>query len=62
MKDKPTFNFRFHNPNSPEATLGLLLSVFVEVQKEKADRAIRDALTLAYDENKVVKDDRESSS
>lgn len=62
MKDKPTLNFRFHNPNSPEATLDLLLSVFMEVQKEEADRAIRDALTLAYDENKVAESDSESSS
>ena len=33
-------NFRFHNPNSEKAFVNLLLSVFMDVQKPKADAAI----------------------
>lgn len=39
-EDKPTLNFRFHNPNSEYETLVMLVSVFMDVQKRKADKAV----------------------
>lgn len=38
--DKPKLNFRFHNPNSEEYFVRLLLSVCMETCKAKADEAI----------------------
>lgn len=32
---RPPLNFRFHNPNSPETTVELIVSVFMEVNKKK---------------------------
>ncbi len=39
-RNQQELNFRFHNPNSDIATVDLILSVFMEVQKKKADEAI----------------------
>ncbi len=38
--DKPKLNFRFHNPNSDENFVRLLISVCMETCKVKADEAI----------------------
>lgn len=38
--DKSKLNFRFHNPNSEEDFVRLLLSVCMETCKVKADEAI----------------------
>ncbi len=38
--DKPKLNFRFHNPNSEENFVHLLISVCMETCKAKADEAI----------------------
>lgn len=38
--DKPKLNFRFHNPNSEEGFVRLLLSVCMETCKVRADEAI----------------------
>ncbi len=38
--DKPKLNFRFHNPNSEENFVRLLISVCMETCKVKADEAI----------------------
>lgn len=43
-ENKPPFIFRFHNPNDDIATLELILSVFMDVNKKKADEAIRTEL------------------
>lgn len=32
---RPPLNFRFHNPNSLETTIDLIVSVFIEVNKKK---------------------------
>ena len=42
--DKPNLNFRFHNPNSEEDFVRLLLSVCMETCKAKADEAISSEL------------------
>ncbi len=39
-KEKQLFNFRFHNPNSEEAFVDLLVSVFMEMNRKKANKAI----------------------
>ena len=39
-KEKQQLNFRFHNPNSEEAFVDLLVSVFMEMNRKKADEAI----------------------
>ncbi len=38
--DKPKLNFRFHNPNSDENFVRLLISVCMETCKVKANEAI----------------------
>ena len=38
--DKPKLNFRFHNPNSEENFVRMLISVCMETCKVKADEAI----------------------
>ena len=39
-KEKQRFNVRFHNPNSEETFVDLLVSVFMEMNRKKADEAI----------------------
>lgn len=39
-KEKQRFNFRFHNPKSEETFVDLLVSVFMEMNRKKADEAI----------------------
>lgn len=38
--DKPKLNFRFHNPNSEENFVRMLISVCMETCKVKADEVI----------------------
>lgn len=35
-------NYRFHNPNSVEATTDYILKVFIEVNERKVEEAIRE--------------------
>ncbi len=51
--NKPKLNFRFHNSNSPEDLTRLLISVCIDANMEKAERAINDEIALTLDENKV---------
>ena len=37
---KRKLNYRFHNPNSDEVTADFLLKIFIEVNKEKVEKAI----------------------
>lgn len=48
--DKPKLNFRFHNPNSEEDFVRLLLSVCMETCKAKADEAISSELLKNQEE------------
>ncbi len=48
--DKPKLNFRFHNPNSEENFVRLLLSVCMETCKAKADEAISSELLKNQEE------------
>ena len=52
---KRKLNYRFHNPNPLAATADYILKILIEVNSEKAERAIRDAvdqvvLETKYDE------------
>lgn len=41
---RPELKFHFHNPNTPEETVNLLINVFYDVQLPRAKKAIDDAL------------------
>ena len=41
---RPELKFHFHNPNSPDATVSLIINVFYEVQLPRAKKAIDKAL------------------
>lgn len=43
MKKKKQLNYRFHNPNPPEVAAEYILKVFIEVNKPKVERAVREA-------------------
>ena len=44
---KQKLNFRFHNPNTAEATADYILKMFIEASKEKVEQAMRDAAEVA---------------
>lgn len=44
---KRKLNYRFHNPNTVEATADYILKVMIDANKEKVDRAIEKATTEA---------------
>ena len=46
MKEQK-LNYRFHNPNTVEATADILLKVFIEANQQKAEAAIRQAAEQA---------------
>lgn len=43
MKKSKKLNYRFHDPNPPEVTAEYILKVFIEVNKPKVERAVREA-------------------
>ncbi len=43
MKNIKKLNYRFHNPNPPEVAAEYILKVFIEVNKPKVERAVREA-------------------
>lgn len=42
--NRPELKFHFHNPNSPETTVNLLINVFYDVNLPRAKKAIDEAL------------------
>ncbi len=40
---KTKLNYRFHNPNSVEATSDYILKVFIEANEGKVEKAIQEA-------------------
>ena len=57
--DKPKLNFRFHNPNSEENFVRMLISVCMETCKVKADEAISAELLKNKEETVVTYADKE---
>jgi hypothetical protein len=43
LPKKTKLNYRFHNPNTAEATAEALLAVFLQADQGKVERAIREA-------------------
>lgn len=44
---KQKLNFRFHNPNTAEATADYILKMFIEANKEKVEQAMQDAAEIS---------------
>lgn len=40
---KKKLNYRFHNPNTAEATADILLKVFIEANSKKVEKAVQEA-------------------
>lgn len=47
---KQKLNFRFHNPNTAEATADYILKMFIEANKEKVEQAMQDAAEISNSE------------
>lgn len=45
-------NYRFHNPNTVEATVDMLLGIFIEANSERVEKEIRKATEKLSDEEK----------
>lgn len=43
---KPKLNFRFHNPNPPEAFAEVLLRVMIDVNSPRVERIIQEELCI----------------
>lgn len=43
MKRNNKLNYRFHDPNPPEVAAEYILKVFIDVNKPKVERAVREA-------------------
>ena len=41
---KKKLNYRFHNPNTAEATADILLKVFMEANSKKVEKAVQEAV------------------
>ena len=60
--DKPKINFRFHNPNSEEGFVRLILSVCMETCRVKADEAISSELLNNREETAATDADKRSKT
>ena len=40
---KKKLNYRFHNPNTAEATADILLKVFIEANSKKVEKVVQEA-------------------
>lgn len=50
-------NYRFHNPNTPEETAEFLFRLFIEVNKNKVERALRAAVQeMEKEEQNITQD------
>jgi len=44
---KSKLNFRFHNPNTAEATADYILKIFIEANQEKVEQAMQTAAEIS---------------
>lgn len=51
---KRKLNYRFHNPNTAEETANLLYKVFIEVNKEKVEKAVREDLEKSLNNDEYI--------
>ena len=47
---KRKLNYRFHNPNTAEATADILLKVLIEANSQKVERTIQEAAERVHNE------------
>ncbi len=52
---KRKLNYRIHNPNSPEDTAEFLCKLFIEVNADKVERAIREAALVDGKNGEYIK-------
>lgn len=56
---KRKLNYRFHNPNSLEATADLLCEILIEANRGKVERALQEALAKCEEESEYITDSEE---
>ena len=49
---KKKLNYRFHNPNTAEATADILLKVFIEANSKKVEKVVQEAAEQSAKVNK----------
>lgn len=49
---KRKLNYRFHNPNTAEATADILLKVFIEANSKKVEKTVQEAAEQSAKVNK----------
>ena len=47
---KRKLNYRFHNPNSAEDTVEWIVSILIEANTGKVERAVEEAISKAVEE------------
>lgn len=55
---KRKLNYRFHNPNTAEATADILLEVFIEANSKKVEKAVQEAAKESDKAGSIYKDSR----
>lgn len=60
--DKPKLNFRFHNSNTPENLARMLLRVCIDCNMEKVEKAIREEIAIATDEENCDREDKRTDN
>jgi hypothetical protein len=59
LPEKTKLNYHFHNPNTAEATADALLTVLLQANRGKVERAIREAGVKAADSANIHSNQRD---
>ena len=59
MSKKTKLNFRFHNPNTPEATAEYIIKILIEVNQKKVKRILSEEASK-YKKEKILEKSRNS--
>lgn len=59
MPKKTKLNYRFHNPNTPEATAEYIIKILIEVNQKKVKRILLDEATK-YEKERLSEKSRDS--
>lgn len=54
LMKKRKLNYRFHNPNTVEETANVLYKVFIEVNKEKVEKAVQENLEKSLNNDAYI--------
>lgn len=55
MRKKQKLNYRFHNPNTPEATAEYMIKILIEVNKKKVERILLEEASKSEKERALEK-------